>query len=195
MPPALSSAPAFGEYAPPAISGQVVLTGLPDDRGLNGAIGTALKTISDGRTVVRLEDGRELAFSSENLRTLTPSIAAVENSSSSLSGQRSSSTWNALKEAAAVGKDVACRLDLTLASRREAQQAAKIHEAAIEYHELCITSGEVNMRWMLESAIAGDADFIQMLGLATSHEAEVLHQRVEADIRLNALNDEAELKP
>eukprot|EP00928_Gymnodinium_smaydae_P083027 TRINITY_DN662_c4_g1_i1.p1 TRINITY_DN662_c4_g1~~TRINITY_DN662_c4_g1_i1.p1 ORF type:complete len:793 (+),score=236.15 TRINITY_DN662_c4_g1_i1:93-2471(+) len=55
---------------------EVILHGLPPERGLNGSKGVAVKTISDGRRVVRLADGRELAFKAENLRPAGAGAAA-----------------------------------------------------------------------------------------------------------------------
>lgn len=70
--PAASSSASAGRASPPPAASpsgdDVVLCGLPEARGLNGKNGVALQTISDGRRVVRLEDGRELAFSKDNMQ-------------------------------------------------------------------------------------------------------------------------------
>eukprot|EP00933_Yihiella_yeosuensis_P005414 TRINITY_DN109920_c0_g1_i1.p1 TRINITY_DN109920_c0_g1~~TRINITY_DN109920_c0_g1_i1.p1 ORF type:complete len:178 (+),score=40.02 TRINITY_DN109920_c0_g1_i1:173-706(+) len=175
MAPPLSSAPAFGGFAPPSISGDVILAGLPEARKLNGMRGVTVKTISDGRVVVKLEDGRELAFAAENLQKPGADCKTKMNSAFS-----------------------SCRFEVALSPAgprcpRAVKQLIKIHEAAVEFHELCATSGEGNMRWMLDGAKDGNAEMMELLGVDSQQEAEMLFEYIEGDIHLNSLCDDAEL--
>eukprot|EP00929_Paragymnodinium_shiwhaense_P109076 TRINITY_DN75443_c0_g1_i1.p1 TRINITY_DN75443_c0_g1~~TRINITY_DN75443_c0_g1_i1.p1 ORF type:complete len:748 (-),score=253.91 TRINITY_DN75443_c0_g1_i1:80-2323(-) len=105
-----------GEAAPPAASSssssaaaaakegakpsgeEVELTGLPR-ADLNGQRGVVVKTISDGRRVVRLSDGRELAFKQENLQP-AKGAAASASTTSTAAGASSSAAGGAAKATA-----------------------------------------------------------------------------------------------
>eukprot|EP00928_Gymnodinium_smaydae_P084556 TRINITY_DN67817_c0_g1_i1.p1 TRINITY_DN67817_c0_g1~~TRINITY_DN67817_c0_g1_i1.p1 ORF type:complete len:340 (+),score=51.40 TRINITY_DN67817_c0_g1_i1:42-1022(+) len=152
--------PSFGEYAPPAF-GNVVLKGLPESRGLNGLHGIALKTISDGRTVVKLPDGRELAFKAENLNPLPKTLDS----------------------------HAACELDLHLFQSDEAKRFIRIHAAAARFHKMWISQGERSARQMLNGARSGESSHLHSLGVVSEEEAALLSRRVDADLRLLALDD------
>merc|ERR1711924_36767 len=74
----------------------------------------------------------------------------------------------------------------------DADRVLRIHKASIGYHELCQSRRE-EAALLLLGALAGEAHDIRSLGVHTAEEAEMLQKRVQEDLRLLALDDDAEL--
>mmetsp|Transcript_54187 Transcript_54187/g.150762 ORF Transcript_54187/g.150762 Transcript_54187/m.150762 type:complete len:183 (+) Transcript_54187:183-731(+) len=181
MPTPSVAPPAFGEFAPPAF-GEVVLEGLPEARELNGARGVAIKTISDGRTVVKLEDGRELAFRSENLRP-------VDDAAGGGNLSRSPCTSAGKGHRPSRG----CGFDAHLLSPTEEERLVRVEKAVVNYHDMREGVGEDNARWLLDGARCGDDEALWCIGVPTPEEAESVLRRVLADLALLVLDDDPDL--
>eukprot|EP00929_Paragymnodinium_shiwhaense_P108822 TRINITY_DN75162_c0_g1_i1.p1 TRINITY_DN75162_c0_g1~~TRINITY_DN75162_c0_g1_i1.p1 ORF type:complete len:184 (+),score=34.26 TRINITY_DN75162_c0_g1_i1:72-623(+) len=183
MPPPLAAPPpGCGEFKPPAITGEVILTGLPEERRLNGERGTAVKTISDGRTVVRLRDGRELAFESESLKQVaTNGGGHAPAGPVVLNGHHKAEGWATLMA------DVSRRCSL--------DKLARIQTGIKEFHEICRQDGEDAARMLLDVALGGNDEATRCFGVESVEEVRLVSLRVEADLRMLALErDDADLR-
>merc|ERR1711971_227989 len=133
--------------------------------------------------VVRLPDGRELAFKSENLKSVGDAALHREARNPMRSGAANCSRQRHPSSSE-------CRFDAHLVPAEVLEQIARIDTAVFSFHELRAALGEDLSRCVLDLACSGDIDAMESIQVDTAEEAKHIRGRVAADLKLLALDDD-----